>query len=98
MKNMSILYGIAIIAVIGIVVCSVSSSIVPALMDTPQKSAYRVKFKQALNKKPCACCDKKQKRVNQMMHQWFNDKPKEFSSNKELSATGAETERTNIVR
>ena len=56
MKNMSILYGIAIIAVIGIVVCSVSSSIVPAPMDTPQQSAYTVKSKQALKKTSCASC------------------------------------------
>lgn len=61
MKNMSLLYGIAIIAVIGIIVCSVSSSIVPALMDIPQQSAYTVKSKQASKKTSCTACDEKEK-------------------------------------
>ncbi len=98
MRSTSILYGIVVIVVVGMLLYSFSPSLVPALMNTPQKSAYTVKSKQALKKKPCACCDKKQKRINQMMHQWLNEKPEEVSSNKELSVTSAETERTDIVR
>ena len=93
MKNMYLLYGIAIIAVVGIFVCSISSSIVPTLMDTPQQSAYTSKSKQALKKKACACCDEKQKRMREMMREWLNEKPQENSSNKEVSATDAAPER-----
>jgi hypothetical protein len=93
MKNMHILYGIVVIAVVGIFVCSISSSIVPTLMDTPQQSAYTSKSKQALKKKACACCDEKQKRMREMMREWLNEKPQENSSNKEVSATDAAPER-----
>ncbi len=92
MKNTSILYGIAVFAVVGILVCSVSSSIVPALMDTPQQSTYTAKSKQALKEKPCACCDEKAKLTSKMMREWLNEKSQKDSSNKELSATGAEPE------
>ena len=88
MKNMSILYGIAIIAVIGIVVCSVSSSIVPVLMDSPQQSAYKVKSQQAFKKTSCASCDEKDKRMRERMRQWLNEKSQENPSNKKMSAIG----------
>ena len=52
MKNMYLLYGIAIIAVVGIFVCSVRYTSGTSPMDTPQQSAYTVKSKQALKKKP----------------------------------------------
>lgn len=97
MKNMSILYGIAIIAVIGIVVCSVSSSIVPALMDTPQQSAYTtVTSTQAITS--CASCDEKDKRMREMMRQWLNEKAQEHPSNKKMSVKGSDTEQTQVVR
>ena len=98
MKNMSILYSIAIIAVVGILVCCVSYTSGTAPMDTPQQTVYTAKFKQALKRKSCACCDEKQKRMREMMRQWLNEKPQANPSNKEVSATGADLERTQIVR
>ena len=98
MKNMYLLYGIAIIAVVGIFVCSVRFTSGTSPMDTPQQSAYTAKSKQALKKKSCACCDEKQKRMGRMVREWINEKPQENSSNKEVSATVAENERAQIVR
>ena len=48
MKNMSILYSIAIIAVVGILVCSVSYTSGTAPMDTPQRLANTDNPKQML--------------------------------------------------
>ena len=93
MKNTSFLYGIVVIAVVGIFVCSISSSIVPTLMDTPQQSAYTSKSKQALKKKACACCDEKEKQMSKMMREWLNKKSQGKPSNKEVSATDAAPER-----
>jgi hypothetical protein len=93
MKNMYLLYGIAIIAVVGIFVCSVRFTSGTSPMDTPQQSAYTAKSKQALKKKSCACCDEKQKRMGRMVREWINEKPQENSSNKEVSATDAAPER-----
>ncbi len=98
MKNMHILYGIAILAVVGILVCGVSSTIDTAPMDTPQQLVNTTKQKQALKKKSCACCDEKGKRMSKMMRQWLNEKPQENLSNKEISVTVADPERTQIVR
>jgi hypothetical protein len=98
MKNMYLLYGIAIIAVVGIFVCSVRFTSGTSSMDTPQQSAYTSKSKQALKKKSYACCDEKQKRMREMMRQWLNEKPQENPSNKEISATDAETKRAQIAR
>ena len=98
MKNMSILYGIAIIAVVGILVCCVSYTSGTASTDTPQQLANTARSKQALQKKSCACCDEKQKRMEKMMREWLNEKPQENSSNKAVSATVAENERAQIVR
>ncbi len=98
MKNMSILYGIAILAVVGILVYCVSYTSGTVQVDTPQQSAYTAKSKQALKKKSCACCDEKQKRTREMMRQWLNEKPQENLSNKEVSATDADPERAQIVR
>ena len=95
---MSILCGIAILAIVGILVYCVSYTSGTVQVDTPQQSAYTAKSKQALKKKSCACCDEKQKRVKKMMREWLNEKPQENSSNKEISVTGAEPERTDIVR
>ncbi|MCE2401702.1 hypothetical protein J4G08_12565 [Candidatus Poribacteria bacterium] len=99
MKNINILYGIAILAVIGILVYCVSYTNGTARVDTPQQSAaYTAKSKQALKKKSCACCDKKKTRMHKMMRQWLNEKPQENLSNKEVSVTVADPERTQIVR
>lgn len=97
MKNIYILYSIAIIAVVGILVYCVSYTGGTVQVDTPQQSGYTAKSKQALKKKSCACCDDK-KRMEKMMRQWLNEKPQENPSNKAVSATVAETERTQIVR
>lgn len=98
MKNMSILYGIAILAVVGILVCCVSYTGGTASTDTSQQSVNTEKQKQALKRKSCACCDEKQKLVKKMMYEWLNEKPQENPSNKEVSATDAAPERTDIVR
>ena len=98
MKNMSILYGIAIIAVVGILVYCVSYTSGTASTDTPQQLVNTAKQKQALKKKSCACCDKKKTRMHKMMRQWLNEKPQENLSNKEVSVTVADPERTQIVR
>ena len=98
MKNMYILSSIAIIAVVGILVCCVSYTSGTAETDTPQQLANTAKSKQALKKKSCACCDEKQKRTREMMRQWLNEKPQENPSNKEVSSKGAETEQAQIVR
>ena len=98
MKNMYTLYSIAIIAVVGILVCCVIYTSGTASMDTPQHSTYTPKSKQALKKKTCACCDEEQKRMVRMVREWINEKPQENSSNKAVSATVAENERAQIVR
>jgi hypothetical protein len=73
MKNTYILYGIALLAIVGILVCFVGYAI-----DTPQQPASNmVPPTQAVKKKSCACCDEKQKRMDQMMRQWLNEKPQE---------------------
>ncbi|MDE0484023.1 MAG: hypothetical protein OXI67_15705 [Candidatus Poribacteria bacterium] len=90
MKNISTLYSIAIIAVVGIFVCFISYTSGTAPTDTPQQSTYTVKSKQALKKKSCACCDEKQKSTREMMRQWLNEEAQENSSNKEVSATVAD--------
>ena len=87
MKNMHILYGITILAVIGILTCFIGYA-----TDTPQQSAYTTKSNQALKKKPCPCCDEKQKRMEKMMREWLNEKPQEAPLNKEVSATVSEPE------
>ena len=98
MKNMYILYSIAIFAIVGILVCCVSYTSGTASTDTPQQPVYTAKSKQALKKKPCACCDEKQKRMREMMRQWLGEKPQENLSNKEVSATVADPERAQTVR
>lgn len=98
MKNVYVLYGIAIIATVGILVCCVRYTNGKAPMDTPQQSAYTAKSKQALKKRSCACCDDKQKRMQKMMREWLNEKPQENLSNKEVSANVADPERSQIVR
>ena len=97
MKNMYILSSIAIIAVVGILVCSVSYTSGTALMDTSVQASTSTS-KQALKKKSCPCCDEKQKRMREMMREWLNEKPQENPSNKAVSATGADPEQTQIVR
>lgn len=97
MKNMYILAGITILAVVGILVCSVSYTRGTALMDTSLQAAP-VTSKQALKKKSCPCCDEKQKRTRKMMRDWLHEKPQENPSNKEVSATAADPERAQIVR
>ncbi len=98
MKNMYILYSIAIFAIVGVLVCCVSYTSGTASTDTPQQLVNTAKPKQALKKKSCACCDDKQKRMREMIRQWLNEKPQENPSNKAVSATGAEPERAQIVR
>ena len=93
MKNMYILSGIAIIAVVGILVCCVTYTRGTALMDT-SGHASTATSKQALKKKSCPCCDEKQKRTRKMMRQWLNEKPQENPSNKKVSATAADPEQT----
>ncbi len=98
MKNMYILYSIAIFAIVGILVCSVSYTSGTAPMDTHQNQVYTAKSKQTLKKEACACCEEKQKSMREMMRQWLNEKPQEKPSNKEVSATVAGPERTQTVR
>jgi hypothetical protein len=97
MKKMHILYGIVILAVVGILVYCASYTSGTVQVDTPQQSTYTAKSKQPLKKKSCACCDDK-KRMREMMRQWLNEKPQENPSNKEVSATVADPERAQIVR
>lgn len=98
MKNMYILSSITIFAFVGILVCSVSYTSDTPPMDTSQQSANTVKPKQALKKKSCPCCDEKQKRTRKMMREWIHEKPQVNPSNKEFSATDAETDRAQFVR
>ena len=79
MKNMYLLYGITILAVVGIFVCSVRFTSGTSPMDTPQQSAYTAKSKKALKKKSCACCDEKGKHMSKMMREWLNEKSQEQS-------------------
>ncbi len=92
MKNMYILYSIAIFAIVGVLVCCVSYTSGTASTDTPQRLANTDKPK-TLKKKPCACCDEKQERMREMMRQWINEKPQKKSLNKEVSVTIANPER-----
>ena len=97
MKNMYILSSIAILAVVGILVCCVSYTRGTAAIDTSGQTST-VTSKQALKKKSCPCCDEKQKRTRQMMRHWLNEKSQENSSNKKVSATAADPEQTQSVR
>ena len=48
MKNMSVLYSIAIIAFVGIIVCCVSYTSDTVSTDSPQQSTHTAKPKQAV--------------------------------------------------
>ena len=89
---MYILYGIAIISVVGILCLCISYTDGTVPIDTPQQKTYSANPKRTLKKKSCVCCDDKQKRMHEMMREWLNEKPQANLSNKVLSATGADPE------
>lgn len=78
MKNTSVLYGIAILTVVCIVACFVGYATDNTSPDMfKQPASQMTKRTQAVKKKSCACCDEKQKRVNEMVREWINEKPQE---------------------
>lgn len=82
MKKTYSLYGLAILAVVGILTCFLGYAIdpPPATLYT-QTDTSIANPKRAIKKDPCPCCDEKQKRMNKMMREWLNEEQQENSSN-----------------
>lgn len=78
MKNISVLYGIAIFAIFCILACFVGYATDNTSPDTfKQPVSQMANRTQAVKKKSCVCCDEKQERVNEMLREWINEKSQE---------------------
>lgn len=78
MKNTSVLYGIAILAVVCILACFVGYATDNTSPDMFKQPASQMANRaQAVKRKSCACCDEKQERMNEMLREWINEKPQE---------------------
>ena len=78
MKNTSVLYSIAILAIVCIVACFVGYATDNTSLNMFKRPASQMTNRtQSVKKKSCACCDEKQERVNEMLREWINEKPQE---------------------